>query len=142
MGILHHPVSGKTWLAIKDRGVFVKNPGGDMLPIQRVNHRDYYVILVSAHRNDEDLCKIVVRQRKKELGKEVRLKPVGSALKFGYLADGIGDEYLRFTPMKEWDFSAGHCIALELGMSIAPLNPEDVITYRSESMIIPPLSIR
>ena len=142
MGILHHPVSGKTWIAIKNRGVFQKTPGNDIVPINRIIKRDYYVILVSAHRNDDDLCNIVRRQREKELGKEVRIKPVGSALKFGYLADGIGDEYLRFTMMKEWDFSAGHCIALELGATIEPLDPHESIEYGSRDMLIPPLSIR
>ena len=142
MGILHHPVSGKTWVGIKDRGVFQKTSGTDLIPIQPYKNRDYYVILVSAYRNDDDLCSIIVRQREKELGKEVRIKPVGSALKFGYLADGIGDEYLRFTPMKEWDFSAGHCIAIELGAQILPLDPNQSIEYGSRDMLIPPISIR
>ena len=142
MGILHHPVSGKTWIGIKNRGVFQKTPGNDIIPINPIIKRDYYVILVSSHRNDDDLCNVIRRQREKELGKEVRIKPVGSALKFGYLADGIGDEYLRFTNMKEWDFSAGHCISIELGAQINVLDPNESIKYATKDILIPPVSIR
>ena len=142
MGILHHPVSGKTWVAVKNRGVFVQHHGGEIIPIQPALKKEPYIILVSAHRNDDDLCNIIVRQRERELNRPVEVTPIGSALKFGYLVDGIGDEYLRFTPMKEWDVAAGHCLVSEAGFNIQPLDPRDRIVYGTESMLIPPISIR
>ena len=92
MGILHHPVTGKSWVAINNRGVFVQHHGGEIVPIQPPIKREEYVILVSAHRNDTDLCNIVVRQRERELNRPVQVRPVGSALKLAYLTEGIGDE--------------------------------------------------
>ena len=142
MGILHHPVSGKSWVAINNRGVFVQHHGGEIVPIQPPLKKEAHVILVSAHRNDEDLCNIIVRQREREINGPVQVKPVGSALKFGYLVEGIGDEYVRFTPMKEWDFAAGHCLVQEAGFDISPINPDDMIGYGTKEMIIPPVSIR
>lgn len=142
MGILHHPVSGKSWVAIKNRGVFVQHHGGEIVPIQPPLPREEYVLLVSAHRNDEDLCKVVVRQREREFNKPVKVQPIGSALKLGYLAEGLGDEYIRFTPMKEWDFAAGHCLVNEAGFHATPLNPSDSIQYGTEDLCIPPISIR
>jgi len=70
------------------------------------------------------------------------LKPVSSALKFGYLAEGLADEYLRFTQMMEWDFAAGHCIALESGFNVLPLDPNESVVYGSASMKVPPMSVR
>ena len=142
MGILHHPVTGKSWVAINNRGVFVQHHGGEIVPIQPPIKREEYVILVSAHRNDTDLCNIVVRQRERELNRPVQVRPVGSALKLAYLTEGIGDEYLRFTPMKEWDFAAGHCLVKEAGYEVYPLDPNEVIQYGRRDMVIPPISIR
>ena len=142
MGILHHPVSGKSWVAIKNRGVFVQHHGGEIVPIQPAIPREDYVLLVSAHRNDDDLCNIIVRQRERELNRPVKVSPIGSALKLAYLAEGLGDEYIRFTPMKEWDFAAGHCLVNEAGFEVTPLNHEETIVYGSKDMLIPPISIR
>ncbi len=144
MGILHHPVSGTTWIAIKECGVFIQHHGGEIKPLDlnRNLDQDTYTILVSSRRNDEDLTTVIARQREKEYNQTVTIKPIGSALKFGYLVDGRGDEYLRFTPMKEWDFAAGHCIAKEAGFEITPLDQTSSVQYATEDMLIPPLSIR
>jgi len=142
MGILHHPVSGKSWVAIKNRGVFVQHHGGEIVPIQPPIPRDDYILLVSSHRNDEDLCNVIVRQREQELNQPVRVERIGSALKLAYLAEGLGDEYIRFTPMKEWDFAAGHCLVNEAGFSVSPLDPNDVLAYGTKDLRIPPVSIR
>jgi 3'(2'), 5'-bisphosphate nucleotidase len=142
MGILHHPVSGTTWIAIKKCGVFIKHHGGHVEPLRPEMNREEYVILVSAHRNDDDLSRVIARQRERELNRPVRIQPLGSALKCAYLADGRADEYLRFTPMKEWDFAAGHCIVSEAGFNVSPIDPQETIEYATQSMIIPPMSIR
>jgi 3'(2'), 5'-bisphosphate nucleotidase len=40
---------------------------------------------------------------------------MGSALKFGFLADGSADVYARFGPTSEWDTAAGHAVLLAAG---------------------------
>ena len=40
---------------------------------------------------------------------------VGSALKFGLLAEGSGDLYVRRGPTSEWDTAAGQAVVLEAG---------------------------
>lgn len=42
--------------------------------------------------------------------KVVKRVAVGSALKFGWLAEGKADLYPRFVPCMEWDVAAGDCI--------------------------------
>jgi 3'(2'), 5'-bisphosphate nucleotidase len=142
MGILHHPVSSTTWVAIQKRGVFVQYHGGALQPLRPDVRRDEHIILVSAHRNDADLTRIIVRQREKELKKTVRVKPLGSALKLAYLADGRADEYLRFTEMKEWDFAGGHCLINEAGFEVFPLDVTQTLEYGTKNLCVPPMSIR
>ncbi len=142
MGMLHHPVSGKTWVGIKNAGVFVYQEGHPIQPIAPPPKNDNHVILVSSHRNDEALCNVIVRQRERELGCSVQVKPLGSALKFAYLAEGIGDEYVRFTPTNDWDVAAGHLLVSEAGFQVMALNPSERIEYGSATMKIPPISIR
>jgi len=142
VGIIHHPVSGKTWIAISKCGVFVKDHGGNIQPVKEAINRDAYIILVSAHRNDDDLSAIIARQRQRELNRPVVVRPMGSALKLAYLAEGSADEYLRFTPMKEWDFAAGHCLIKEAGFKVFPLDNESSINYGSKDLMIPAISIR
>ena len=31
MGVLHHPVSGRSWVSVNNRGVFIQEHGGDIL---------------------------------------------------------------------------------------------------------------
>lgn len=144
MGIIHHPVSGTTWVAVAKCGVFVQQHGGQIIPLAALpkTQREDYIILVSSHRNDDDLSAIIARQREKELGRSVQIQPVGSALKFGYLVDGRADEYIRFTEMKEWDFAAGHCLVNEAGFLTTALDQVSEITYQTKDMLIPPFSIR
>jgi 3'(2'), 5'-bisphosphate nucleotidase len=40
---------------------------------------------------------------------------LGSAVKFGRLAEGLVDIYPRFAPTSEWDVAAGHAIVTAAG---------------------------
>src|SRR5262249_59468306 len=42
-------------------------------------------------------------------------KKLGSAVKFGRLAEGAADIYPRFAPTCEWDIAAGHAIVTAAG---------------------------
>lgn len=64
--------------------------------------------------------------------------PVGSSLKFGYLADGTADLYPRLSPTMEWDVAAGDAIyrySARTGVNPSPLtyNKPDL---RNERFII------
>ena len=142
MGVIHHPVSNNTWVAVQGRGVFIQPHAQPMMPISPLFNKARYTILVSAFRNDDALSQIIARQRQKEWGLPVDIKPIGSALKFAYLADGRGDEYLRFTPMKEWDLAGGHCLALEAGFRVDALDQVSSIQYGTQDMLVPPVSVR
>ena len=45
----------------------------------------------------------------------VKIEKISSAIKFGYIAQGLGNFYPRFGPTYEWDTAAGQCILEESG---------------------------
>ncbi len=45
-------------------------------------------------------------------------REVGSALKFGLVAEGAADLYVRFGPTSEWDTAAGHAVLEAAGGSV------------------------
>jgi 3'(2'), 5'-bisphosphate nucleotidase len=51
------------------------------------------------------------------------LRPCGSALKFGLIAEGSADVYPRLGTTCEWDVAAGHALVTAAGGSV--LSPED-----------------
>ena len=60
--------------------------------------------------------------------------PVGSALKFCRLAEGVVSLYPRFSGSSEWDIAAGHAIIREAGCRIVDLETEREPTYNKKSL--------
>ena len=57
----------------------------------------------------------------RRLGPQQRIS-LGSALKFGLLAEGGGDLYVRRGPTSEWDTAAGQAVVLEAGGCVVDLS--------------------
>lgn len=61
----------------------------------------------------------------------------GSALKFGLLAEGRGDIYLRSGPTSLWDVAAGQCICEQAGGFVSTWQGEP-LTYDLRQLLNPP----
>jgi 3'(2'), 5'-bisphosphate nucleotidase len=59
---------------------------------------------------------------------------MGSALKFGFLADGSADLYARFGPTSEWDTAAGHAVLRAAGGRILSIHGGE-LTYRKDKFL-------
>jgi 3'(2'), 5'-bisphosphate nucleotidase len=64
--------------------------------------------------------------------------PLGSAVKFGRLAEGLADIYPRLGPTSEWDVAAGHAVVTAAGGTVtsetgAPLR----FGERTDGFIVP-----
>jgi 3'(2'), 5'-bisphosphate nucleotidase len=68
--------------------------------------------------------------------KEVIRVAAGSALKFGWLAEGKGDLYPRFAPTKEWDTAAGQIIVNEIGKKVL-LDTGEELQYNKKELVNP-----
>jgi len=65
------------------------------------------------------------------------LVSVGSALKFGLLAEGAVDLYLRDGPTSEWDTAAGQAIATEAGARVVDFSGRP-LTYNARDTLLNP----
>ena len=52
----------------------------------------------------------------------LEIEKMSSAIKFGYIAKGLGSFYPRFGPTYEWDTAAGQCILEESGGEVVDSN--------------------
>jgi 3'(2'), 5'-bisphosphate nucleotidase len=63
---------------------------------------------------------------------------LGSAVKFGRVAEGGADIYPRLAPTSEWDIAAGHAIVTAAGGKITDANGKDLrFGERREGFIVP-----
>jgi 3'(2'), 5'-bisphosphate nucleotidase len=51
---------------------------------------------------------------------------LGSAVKFGRVAEGVADIYPRLAPTSEWDIAAGHAVVTAAGGKITDAQGADV----------------
>ncbi len=77
-----------------------------------------------------------------EAGHEVSTVTIGSALKFGLIAESVADIYPRFSPTMEWDTAAGHILVSESGKSIHRVVDNQPLQYNKPSLINPGFIVR
>lgn len=73
----------------------------------------------------------------KNKANDVVLVPVGSSLKFCWIAEGRGDVYPRFGPTMEWDTAAGDILVREAGKHIQTISSKDRLLYNKKSLVNP-----
>jgi 3'(2'), 5'-bisphosphate nucleotidase len=62
------------------------------------------------------------------------LIPLGSALKFLYIADGRADYYPRLAHIMEWDVAAGHAIIAAAGGNVLEYLTSQPLTYNKQNL--------
>jgi 3'(2'), 5'-bisphosphate nucleotidase len=117
LGVVYAPARSVLYTAARGHGAFRREPNGERVPI----HAQLAVparprVLGSRSHGDQALDRMLAG-----IGEHQRL-PVGSALKFGLLADGSGDLYVRRGPTSEWDTAAGQAVVLEAGGCVVDFN--------------------
>ena len=105
LGVLHVPLAGIDYYAAAGGGAWCERPGG---VAQRIGVRAQLdgpprVVASRSHRGNR-LDGFLARLGAHEF------RPLGSAVKFGLVADGQADLYPRIGPTSEWDTAAGQAI--------------------------------
>ncbi len=110
LGVVYAPARGVLYGAARGCGAFRRSADGERTPIHaRMQAPPRPRVLGSRSYGDAALDRMLAR-----LGEHERLS-VGSALKFGLLAEGSADLYVRRGPTSEWDTAAGQAVLLEAG---------------------------
>lgn len=129
LGVIHVPVNGKTYYAVKGAGSFLREQGKDtqltVAPVPKV------LRVVGSRSHPSPQLQDYLQQFA-----EYELLSVGSSLKFCLIAEGKADIYPRFNPTMQWDTAAGHIIATEAGASVVFDGLTDNI-YQREQLLNP-----
>ncbi|WKE65927.1 3'(2'),5'-bisphosphate nucleotidase CysQ [Gallaecimonas kandeliae] len=124
LGVIHAPVSGDCYWAIKGRGVFKNGQPIHSRPAPAVP-----LLAVSRHQARETLQ----AHLKPEL--DFQAMPFGSAsLKSCLVAEGVADAYVRIGPTGEWDTAASWAIVVEAGGALVDLKGQPLTFNQGESL--------
>ncbi|HEY1726342.1 MAG TPA: 3'(2'),5'-bisphosphate nucleotidase CysQ [Steroidobacteraceae bacterium] len=117
LGVVSAPARSVLYAAARGAGAFRRSARGELEPIH-VQRSAATPLRVLGSRSFGD-AKL---DRKLELlGPQQRIS-LGSALKFGTLAEGGADLYVRRGPTSEWDTAAGQAVVIEAGGSVLDLS--------------------
>jgi 3'(2'), 5'-bisphosphate nucleotidase len=113
LGVVYAPAIDALYAGIPGQGAWRAGPDGTLTPIHAARTSAAVPrILVSRSHRGSSLDAMLERLGNHEL------VPVGSALKFGLLAEGRGDLYPRLSPTSEWDTAAGQAVAVAAGARV------------------------
>jgi 3'(2'), 5'-bisphosphate nucleotidase len=118
LGVLHVPVTGKTYAAAGPGTAALHDAAGAATRIH-VRRAPAAGIVVLASRSHGDKAGVSAFLEDYTVA-ERRL--MGSAVKFGLIAEGAGDLYPRLGPTMEWDTCAGHAILEAAGGTVLSLS--------------------
>jgi 3'(2'), 5'-bisphosphate nucleotidase len=116
LGVVFAPARAVLYAAARGCGAFRRDADGNRTRIHATQSAPPTLrILGSRSHGDAVLDRMLAR-----LGKHERIS-IGSALKFGLLAEGSGDLYVRRGATSEWDTAAGQAVVLEAGGCVVDL---------------------
>ncbi len=133
LGVVYAPALDLMYFASVEEGAY-KRQGDDQpakIEVAKQPHNPL-IALVSRFHLDE-----ATQTWLDKLGDHKTL-PVGSSLKFCYLADGTGDIYPRLASFNEWDIAAADAILRIAGGSIIQEKDQKLPIYNKESLQQPP----
>lgn len=136
IGVVHVPVSGKTYLGSNELGAFKLEAGdnelSDSLKIRVSNEKRAKPIILASRSHPSSQLQTYLD----ELG-EHELKRSGSSLKFCLIAEGVADIYPRFGPTSEWDTAAAQAVVEAAGGKVMTLD-ETPLRYNTKDEILNP----
>ena len=116
LGIIGAPALGMVWRGLVGRGAERLTKEGSVVePIRTRSHPgggDPWIVAVSRSHADSRTEAFIARRP--GAIREV----LGSAVKFGRVAEGRADIYPRLAPTSEWDVAAGHAVVTAAGGKI------------------------
>lgn len=135
LGVVYAPAINALYAGIPGQGAWRAETDGTLKPIAAARSSAAVPrVLVSRSHRGNSLDAMLARMGAHEL------VPVGSALKFGLLAEGRGDLYARLSPTSEWDTAAGQAVAVAAGAQVE--TPEgEPLRYNTRPELLNPCFI-
>ncbi|TXR54845.1 3'(2'),5'-bisphosphate nucleotidase CysQ family protein [Reinekea thalattae] len=130
-GLIYQIVNGRAWWGGPSVGAYTNEP---VRALEKQLPEAKKTLFALGSRRSE--WRGGWRDRLDSEGIEVSVKPIGSALKFAYLADGSADFYPRLGLTSEWDTAAPQAILAATGGAIVQWNGQP-IEYGKEDTLNP-----
>ncbi len=143
LGVIYAPALNELYFSSKDCGAFKVNncnsfislndllSNANRLPLQ-IDKRKITVVASKSHLSKE--TEDYIKELKKEHGNVTTLSK-GSSLKLCMVAEGIADEYPRYSPTMEWDTAAGHAICKYAGKNVYSIDTKKEMLYNKENLM-------
>ena len=132
VGVIFVPVTGECYFALKSGGAFKKAQGR----VQRLTGRTFaggpVRVVGSARHGTEAVSKLCEALACGEGG--IERTALGSAWKFGWLAEGRADLYPRLGPTHTWDTAAGQCLVEESGGAVWVAGREPLVYHHARQL--------
>jgi len=117
LGVVHVPVSGKTYTGGKGLGSTVCSAAGQPQPIRAASRCAAPVRVMGSRSHRGASLDAFLAQ----LG-PFEMQPMGSSLKFCRVAEGAADVYPRLGPTSEWDTAAAQAVVEQAGGQVLQLD--------------------
>jgi 3'(2'), 5'-bisphosphate nucleotidase len=132
LGVVHVPVTGKTYIGCDGRGAEVRNANGARQPI-RIAVESANPVRVVGSRSHRGASLDAFLEK---LG-DFEMVPMGSSLKFCLVAEGAADIYPRLGPTSEWDTAAAQAVVEQAGGTVLRLDGRP-LSYNEKADILNP----
>ncbi|MFO0725609.1 MAG: 3'(2'),5'-bisphosphate nucleotidase CysQ [Myxococcota bacterium] len=134
VAVIAAPISGLVWAAELGRGA-IKHDGNRAVLTKGVRSSGPTVGLKSRFHAPPEADAYLSKVQLDEV------RSMGSALKFGLIADGVADLIVSYSKSKAWDIAGGHLIATESGARIAQIAGGGPPSYAKEDLTNPPFVV-
>lgn len=133
IGVVHVPVTDRTYLGCRDVGAFVQDNDREpnAINVQSQASRPPRVVASRSHWSDE------VNDFLERLG-DHEIVSMGSSLKLCLVAEGRADIYPRLGPTSEWDTAAAHAVVAAAGGKVINAETGDPLRYNSKDSLLNP----
>lgn len=135
LGIIHAPALAMTYYGEKNKGAYkiIKSNIVKLFAQPKASNK-LYVVTSRSHicSKTQAFLNTLASQ-----DKEMTITAVGSALKFGLVADGSADIYPRLAPTMEWDTAAGQMIVEEMGKQVMEFGSAEQLKYNKRELVNP-----
>jgi len=132
LGVVFVPVTATTYIGCEGLGAQRRDAEGTSEPIGvAIESANPVRVVGSRSHRGESLNRFL-----ENVG-EVELHPVGSSLKFCYVAEGSADIYPRLGPTSEWDTAAAQAVVEQAGGQVLKLDGSP-LAYNTKDDILNP----
>ncbi len=137
LGMIYIPVTGTLYYAVNGKGCFKITGNSEPLSLKTsIKNPQDKVIVVGSRSHLSPEVHTLVKKLRHEF-REVELIRMGSAIKFGLIAEGKADFYLRTGRTMEWDTAAGQAIVKESGKQVYDYKTGQPLVYNKKDLTNP-----